>query len=184
VKKRVRYWDLAASEKKITGKKKNDPDETVGTLLSWRIENELDRFTIEDQVCGHWAWKDIKTQILRVAEVDGPFIPIFVEQEPGAGGINQVAELAAYVDEHLGSSWQVEGHRPEGDKVMRANAWFAEAADGKFYMVRGNWNSGFLDQLGVFPEPYAHDDRIDGVSGARQIIAPFKTWRHISFLSL
>ena len=78
---------------------------------------------------------------------------------------------------------KVEVHRPEGDKVMRANAWFAEAALGQFYMVQGNWNEGFLDQLSSFPEG-RHDDRIDAVSGARQVIAPFKAWKHISFLHL
>ena len=85
--------------------------------------------------------------------------------------------------EKLGSSWKVEGHKPEGDKVMRANAWFAEAALGQFYMVQGNWNEGFLDQLSSFPEG-RHDDRIDSVSGARQVIAPFKAWKHINFLHL
>jgi len=53
----VRYWDLAASEKKIATKaKRNDPDETVGAKLSWDGEN----FYIEDQHCGHWLWKQIK----------------------------------------------------------------------------------------------------------------------------
>lgn len=183
VKKRLRYWDLAASEKKITGKKKNDPDETVGSLLSWKVEDETDHFAIEHQLCGHWEWKDIKTEILRVAETDGPYIPICVEQEPGAGGKNQVAEIELYIHEKLGKSWKIVGHRPEGDKVMRANAWFAEAAEGKFYLVQGNWNDGFLDQLDSFPED-KHDDRVDSVSGARQIIAPFKTWSNIKFLHL
>jgi hypothetical protein len=45
---RVRYWDLAATEKKIKMKKgRKDPDETCGTLMSWDGEED---FYIEDQV--------------------------------------------------------------------------------------------------------------------------------------
>ena len=38
--------------------------------------------------------------------------------------------------------WKVEGHNPRehGDKIMRANVWFAEAANGQFFMVYGDWN--------------------------------------------
>jgi len=182
VKSRIRYWDLAASEKKISGRKRNDPDETVGTRLSW-VPGDPNEFYIEDQRSGYWKWKDIKDQIVATAERDGPYVRVFVEQEPGAGGKNQVEELKIYIQEQLGKSWKVEGHRPEGDKIMRANAWFAEAANGQFYLVQGNWNEAFLDQLSGFPEG-RHDDKIDSVSGARQIIAPFKQWRHISFLHL
>ncbi|MHA2032329.1 MAG: phage terminase large subunit [Candidatus Kariarchaeaceae archaeon] len=181
IKKRVRYWDLAASEKKIFGKKRNDPDETVGTLLSW--DGNL-RFYIENQVCGHWEWMDIKEQIRRTAELDGPYIPIHIEQEPAAGGKNQVAELINYIRENLGTTYGVYGHNPKeiGDKIMRANVWFAEAAQGRFYMVQGNWNDGFLDQLSSFPE--GHDDRIDSVSGARHVVAPVRMWSTTSFLSV
>jgi len=181
VKKRVRYWDLAASEKKIFGKKRNDPDETVGTLLSW--DGEL-KFYIENQVCGHWEWMDIKEQIRRTAELDGPYIPIHIEQEPASGGKNQVAELINYIRENLGQTYSVYGHNPReiGDKIMRANVWFAEAAQGRFYMVQGNWNEGFLDQLSSFPE--GHDDRIDSVSGARHVVAPVRTWKSIPFMSV
>jgi predicted phage terminase large subunit-like protein len=182
VKRRLRYWDLAATEKKISGRKRNDPDETVGSKLSW-VVGEPDEFYIENQVAGFWEWQDIKDRIVSTAERDGPYVPVVVEQEPGAGGKNQVAEVAIYIKDKLGASWKVQGHRPEGDKVMRANAWFAEAALGQFHLVQGNWNEGFLDQLSSFPEG-KHDDKIDSVSGARQVIAPFKAWKHISFLHL
>ena len=177
IKARVRYWDLAASEKKITGRKKNDPDETVGTLMSWDGEN----FYIEDQVCGHWSWKDIKENIFQVAMFDGYYVPIYIEQEPGSGGINQVEEIKLYITGKL-PAFKVERHNPRdaGDKVMRANAWFSEAAAGKFYMLFGEWNEGFLRQLGSFPE-LRHDDRVDSVSGARHTVAPIITWRDIEF---
>jgi len=184
VKSRVRYWDLAASEVKIVrGKKRTDPDETVGTLLSHvPTEDIQDDFYIEHQRSGQWEWDDIIKNIVEVAEMDGAFVPIYIEQEPAAGGKNQVAAIKKEVNAVL-PAWTVHGHRPEGDKVIRANIWFGEAANGHFRMVQGNWNDGFLKQLSSFPHG-RHDDKIDSVSGARICCAPLRKWKHIDFLSL
>ncbi|MHA2191061.1 MAG: phage terminase large subunit, partial [Candidatus Thorarchaeota archaeon] len=193
---RIRYWDLAASEKKITGKKLTDPDETVGTLLSWQKGGtindkngvEIDiigRFYIEHQVAGHWAWKDIKEQIVEMARLDGHQIKVWIEQEPAAGGKNQVAELVDHIHKQLGHHYKVEGHLPRdaGDKLMRANTWFAEAALGQWYIIFGNWNNGFYDQLDSFDgSDRVHDDRIDSVSGARHCLAPVRLWKSMKFL--
>jgi predicted phage terminase large subunit-like protein len=182
VRSRIRYWDLAASEKKIAKLKRTDPDETVGTAFSW--DGEAD-FCIENQVCGHWKWQDIKDAIRDTAEADGPLVNIYIEEEPGSGGKNQVEELKLHIVKELGPQWRVFGHNPrgEGDKIMRANTWFAEASQGRFTMVLGEWNKGFLRQLGGFPS-FKHDDRIDSVSGARHCIAPIRTWKNIQFLSV
>lgn len=187
VKKRIRYWDLAASEKKVSGtsgKKLTDPDETVGTLLSHWEENNDDRFCIENQVAGTWVWKDIKEKIKNMAMLDGPFVEVWCEQEPGSGGKNQLAALFEYLKEEL-PQWTFKEHNPRdhGDKIMRANIWFSEASLGKFYMVQGNWNDGFLRQLASFPSG-KHDDRIDSVSGARLNIAPIRKWKKIEFIHL
>jgi predicted phage terminase large subunit-like protein len=187
VKRRVRYWDLAASERKISGpsgKKLTDPDETVGTLLSWQEEESEDRFCIEDQVSGAMVWKDIKEKIKVTAERDGPYVPVYVEQEPGSGGINQLAALFEWLEEEL-PGWHFEEHNPrdQGDKIMRANIWFAEAAQGKFSMVEGKWNESFLKQLASFPSG-KHDDKVDSISGARIMIAPIRRWKKIEFMHL
>jgi len=179
-KKRIRYWDTAASEKKVSGRKANDPDESVGTLMSWNGEKD---FYIEHQECGFWEYENLLEHIKQTAIVDGPSIPIYIEQEPGAGGKNQISAIALWLKENLGAAWRVESHRPEGDKVMRANPWFAEASQGFFYLVQGSWNDPFLDQLDSFPE-VPHDDRVDSVSGARAIIAPYITWKNIKFIHI
>ncbi len=193
VEKRVRFWDLAATEKKTTGKKANDPDETVGTKVAcrpWiRLEDEgkqarLREFCIENQIGGQWEWADIKANILQTAERDGPFVEIWIEQEPASGGINQVEEIKLQVRENLGSAYKVEGYRPEGDRVMAANIWFAEAAQGQWWMVEGNWNQKFLDQLSGFPDNTDHDDRVTSVSGARIKVAPIRTWKNIPFMKV
>ena len=178
--KRVRYWDLAATEKEITGKKRNDPDETVGTKMSW----DQKYFYIEDQHGGFWEWLDIKKQILETAKKDGSKVEIWVEQEPGSGGKNQVAEIANYIKEKLPGWPAVQGHLPkqEGDKVMRANYWFAEANLGLIFIVTGSWVKVFFKQLDSFPG--RHDDKIDSVSGARLVLAPIEMWKKIKFLKI
>ena len=178
VKKRLRYWDLAATEKKVFGKKRNDPDETVGCKISYDGTD----FYIENQIGGFWKYKKIVDEMVRVARLDGPYVPVHIEQEPGSGGINQIEAIKEEFKKKL-PAWKVIGHPPKGDKIMRANTWFAEAALGNFYLVQGNWNEGFLDQLASFPAGQ-HDDKVDAVSGGRACVAPFRKWTRQGFLHI
>jgi phage terminase large subunit-like protein len=206
ISKRIRYWDLAATEKKIVaGKKLNDPDKTVGTLLAYssRKDNEYesgnrldqlpyykggDVFFIEDQVGDHWEYVDILKNMWNVALEDGFLIPIRIEQEPGAGGINQIAAIRLHFEDQcrkLGMPmFDFSEHRPEGDKVQRANIWFKEAKEGAFYIIKGLWNVMFFRILNSFGLPNVHDDEVDSVSGARWCIKPVKMWKRIPFRSL
>ena len=172
----VRYWDLAASEKKIAGKRSDDPDETVGTLMGWDGHN----FYIMDQVAGYWEYKEIVKKISQIAAFDGPTVPIYVEQEPGSGGKNQVAFIA---DDARLANYSVRAHKPEGDKIMRANIWFSEAASGQVFLIRGLWTDHFFSQLSSFPVG-RKDDTIDSISGARMSVAPIRQWKKMKFLAV
>ena len=186
IRKRVRYWDLAASEKKVSKsrRKKKDPDETVGTKESW--DGEF--FYIEDQVAGRWMYDNILHHMHQTAMNDGALVEIVIEEEPGAGGKNQIAAIQKFFregdDRHVPLPYhKIRGHRPEGDKVMRADIWFKDAKNGKVFLIEGLWNEPFLDQTDNFPEgPY--DDRVDSVSGARIQVAPIISWANVPFLSL
>ena len=181
MKRRIRFWDLAASEKKLSGRRKRvDPDETVGTLVS--TDGEF--LYVENQIGGCWEWYDIKQQIISTAVTDGYLVDIYIEQEPASGGKNQVAELHDFIRRELPGHPGVHGYRPEGDRVMLANFWFSLAAQGKMFLVNGDWNELFLDQLSVFPEG-KHDDRITSVSGAVINLMPVvKKYKAIEFLHL
>ena len=194
----TRFWDLAATEKKILkGKKMNDPDETIGTLLGTDSERDLvkKRYVIADQ-CGGWlAWKQLKEFILEVSYKDIQdlkYVTICFEQEPASGGKNQVAELMDYLSKELkkrgvhSSQYKLDAlkARDIGDRVMAANTWFSEANNGQFYYVNGLWTPKFFSQLDTF-DGIKHDDRITSVTGARHNIAPIqKKFKSISFLSL
>jgi predicted phage terminase large subunit-like protein len=180
----VRFWDLAATEKKMTPQgKKNDPDETVGSLLG--TDREKERFCLSDQVGGHWAWKQIKEMVVHIAREDGPEVTVCFEQEPASGGKNQVAELIDHIRKEL-PNWSVTSLEAKklGDRVLAANTWFSEAAEGKWYIVKGNWNESFFSQLDYFPNPAIHDDRITSVTGARHKVAPIRKWRKMKFIAV
>lgn len=196
--KRCRFWDLAATEKKVigTGQKKelNDPDDSVGSLISsFMLEVEKDgkrkkdtNWCIEHQVYGTWSWENLLEQIVLTARRDGPYVPIVLEEEPGSGGKNQVAAVKAHLKLFPDLvSHQVIGQRARdvGDRVMAANHWFALAADGKMWIVKGNWNSKFLSQLDGFTQ-ILHDDLITSVTGGMTWIRPFKSWSRTPFISL
>lgn len=178
VKMRVRYWDLASTEKKISGKKSNDPDFTVGSRISATTDG---KFVIEHQESGQWSWGMIKQKIVETALNDGSTIPIYIEQEPGAGGKNQVAEFQEMLEL---AAYTIKPHSPVGDKIQRANPWFARAASGLMWIVAGEWTTKFLNELDNFPTSGTHDDTIDSVSGAFQVLSPFKAWAKVPFIHM
>jgi len=187
IKKRVRYWDLAASEKKKFKGKRNDPDESVGTLESYTEDESGRKYYIEDQHGGHWEYAQLRENIMSTAMRDGPTVPIILEEEPGSGGKNQIAAIKEWMDKVCEKKgiprFQIEGWRPPNDRVILANIWFAEASKGKVYLVKGDWNDGFLNQISSFPIG-RHDDKITSVNGARLNVAPIREWSAPKFLSV
>lgn len=186
IRKRVRYWDLAATEKKVVKRRKLDPDESVGTLMAW---NGSQKFIIMNQISGFWEWMELKEVILDVALADGPAVEIRIEQEPGSGGKNQVAEIKNYLKEKITEklgyfpAYQIKEHIPSGDKIQRANIWFAEAKRGLIYLLKGDWTEKFLAQVDGFPGG-RYDDKVDSVSGARMVLAPVVLWSDVPFLAV
>lgn len=157
--KRVRYWDLAATEKEQAT---DDPDFTAGCLASYHDG----KWFIEDIIAKQYRWADIKELIVATAKADGMWTPIVFEQEPGGAGKNLIAEIQSWPEL---DGYDVTGHRPEGDKVVRANPWFGQAKLGNIYIVADGgeettWVKEFLNEVESFPG--THDDRVDSVSGA------------------
>ena len=181
-KRSVRYWDIAATEKKVSGTKKKqaDPDYTCGALLTQRKNKS---YAIEDVRRGQIVWHQIIDLIVSTAQMDGYDVEIWIEQEPASGGKNQVAAIAA-LSELAG--YTVRGHNPRdvGDKVVRANPWYAKAQMGLVYYVEGEWNRPFLDQFVSFPL-VNHDDIVDAVSGGFHVISPQnRIWKKVNYLSI
>ena len=56
----------------------------------------------------------------------------------------------------------------KGDKITRALPWIALAEDARVFLVRGAWNTEFIEEACSFPQG-SHDDQIDAVSIAVQM---------------
>jgi predicted phage terminase large subunit-like protein len=122
--------------------------------------------------------------IVETAQRDGEYVKIFAEQEPAAGGKNQIEELKSYLRKELPGYPVLEGWAPPKDRVTCANTWFSEASRGLIFMIDGQWNEPFLQQLSCFPDKHVHDDKVTSVSGARYCLAPVKTWSRLAFVHL
>ena len=134
---------------------------TVGT------DDEADIYILK-MVRGQWQWPDarkiIKNEILL--------------QCPDEVGIEQTAFQAAAVQELRRDpdliAIPIRGVKPHKDKFTRALPVAAKAEAGQLFIVKGAWDiAGLLAEFCDFPLG-DHDDRVDAVSGAVQMLATGK----------
>jgi len=148
--KRVRYWDKAGS----TSKKS---DFTAGVLMA-RDSDGI--YYVEDVVHGQYSDLERERIIKQTAQLDGPSVAIWHEQEPGSGGKDSAAATTRML-----AGYTVHAERVSGDKETRASPFAAQCEAHNAKLVRGDWNASYLEELTAFPNA-AHDDRVDASSGA------------------
>lgn len=150
----IRYWDLAAT----SGKKS---DWTCGLLMAevngqfWLVDMQR----IRENPAG------VERLIRSTAVGDGPDVAIQIEQEPGSSGLNTIDHYARYVLK----GFIFKGDKVTGDKAERARAISAAAEAGNVFIVRGEWNEAFFNEVMVFPNG-EHDDQVDVLSGAHSAL--------------
>lgn len=150
----IRYWDKA-------GKETGNGAFTAGVLMA---QTPRGMYVVCDVVRGRWkAWQR-EEKIKATAEMDGPDVPIELEQEGGSGGLesaeNTVINLAGYV---------VKARTVHGDKALRASPMAAQAKVGNVKLLRDSpgrrWNQQFREELFTFPQgPFK--DQVDAAAGA------------------
>jgi predicted phage terminase large subunit-like protein len=151
---RVRAWDLAASEK-------TSADWTVGVLLSLGA-----RVTVEHVVREQTGPAGVEALILQTAKIDGPSIPIVIEQEGGASGKIASASLVRQL-----AGYNVTTPRPSADKITRAMPLLAQAQAGNVDVYRSTWTAAYIDEWASFSPTCAHDDQCDATSSAFAALA-------------
>ncbi|MCC6446808.1 MAG: phage terminase large subunit [Armatimonadetes bacterium] len=149
---RLRSWDLAATEKKLS---KDDPDWTVGTLLAYHRGQVYIEHVVRRQV----GPSKVRPLIVQTAELDGRRVPVRIEQEPGASGKIVAEDFVRAL-----AGWEIVTEPSTGDKIARAMPFLAQAEAGNVCLVRGEWNGEWLDEFVGFPKG-AHDDMVDSASG-------------------
>ena len=145
----IRYWDKAGTE---------GGGAATASVKMAIAPNGL--VWIGDSVNAHLGDIARNLRIRQTAELDGPAVSIWIEQEPGSGGKESgqisIRQLAGY-DVHV--------EAPTGDKVTRARHLAAQWQAGNVRLVAGAWNRGYLDRMDASPDAKEKDD-MDASSGA------------------
>lgn len=155
----VRFWDLASTDPaKRKGRNKREPDWTVG----FKMAHYQGLYWIEDIVRIQKKPHEIEEIVRATASVDGYGCSIRMEQEPGSSG---AITIDTYARGAL-NGYDFQGVPSTGSKVERARPASAAAQAGRIFISDRCRNMlPFLDEADLFPYG-AHDDTIDGFSGA------------------
>lgn len=142
-----RYWDKAGSVGKGAY--------TVGAKVAQLTGG---RFIVLDIKRGQWGTNEREQIIKETAIADGRNVVIYVEQEPGSGGlesaqatIRNLIGFACYAD------------RPTGDKIFRADPYSVQVNNGAFMLLKGDWNPMFLEEHRFFPFG-TYKDQVDATA--------------------
>jgi predicted phage terminase large subunit-like protein len=148
----VRYWDKAGTD--------DGGCYTVGVKMGWSASAQ--RWYV-----GHVAREQLshlgrERLIKSTAQMDGPNVDVYTEQEPGSGGkesaMNTVINLAGFA---------VHVDRVSGDKYSRAKPYSAQCEAMNVSLVEGAWNQAYIDELHNFdPNRGCFKDQVDASSGA------------------
>lgn len=147
-KRRVRYWDIAATE--------GAGDWTVGLRLS-EIEGG---WCVEDVRRKQWSPNEVKQEMLSVAESDGPDVKIVIPLDPGAAGKFMAADFVRML-----AGYRVEIMQDTGKKEVKANPVATQVEAGNISVFKAHWTQRFKEELAAFPAG-AKDDQVDALGGA------------------
>ena len=155
----VRYWDFAATDPaKRRGKNKREPDWSVG----FKLAHYQGIYWIEDIIRVKKSPGELEEVVKQAAELDGYSCAIRIEEEPGSSG----KITTDHYMRNVLNGYDVLGVPASGSKVERARAASAAAQAGRVMISDKCRNMlPFFDEADLFPYG-AHDDTIDGYSGA------------------
>lgn len=157
--RRVRFWDCASTEVKLSDKRRGkDPDWTVGLLMS----EKAGIFYIEDIEHVQVSAMNVEQLQKSTAISDGYGTRVREEQEPGASGKYTIEKK----QKETFKGYAYEGVPSSGDKITRAMPASAAAERRIIKIVKGCRNvEKFFGEIEGFPGA-GHDDLVDGFSGA------------------
>jgi predicted phage terminase large subunit-like protein len=154
LKKIVRYWDRAASEKETA-------DWTVGLKMGLTHD---DRIVVLNMIRFRGTPNKVEAAIVNTANQDGTKCSPCLEKDPGQAGVMEVQYLASKL-----SGFNVRIFSKTTDKATRARPISAQSEVGNVYVVEGSWNEDFFSELEAFPDG-GHDDIVDTFSGGYDAI--------------
>ena len=144
-----RGWDFAASAGK--------GDYSAGVRLG--VDGQ-GIWWVTDVRRGQWAPDERDGYLRQAAQLDGPGVKIRMAQDPGQAGVDQALRLTRML-----AGYSIRSERVSGDKATRASGLAAQINAGNVRLVRGAWNSDFLEELRQFPQG-KNDDQVDATADA------------------
>jgi predicted phage terminase large subunit-like protein len=150
--KRVRYWDKAGTA--------GGGAATAGVLMARDADG---RFYVEHVVRGQYSALERERIIRQTAETDAALygnVEIWLEQEPGSGGKESAENTVRML-----AGFNAHKETVSGDKQTRAEPFAAQCEALNVFLVRGAWNSAYIDELTAFPNGQ-FADQVDASAGA------------------
>ncbi len=162
----LRSWDYAATdpEKQVS---LTDPDWTVGLLGGVAMSDADPDFFILNVVRFRMDPGERDYEVKMVANGDGVKVTVWIEQEPGASGKSSIVTARKALVGFAVNPPRIdpmpaspgvrakgtikEAGVPTGNKVQRAEPLATHAYRGKVYLLRGEWNGVFIDEMTSFP---------------------------------
>jgi predicted phage terminase large subunit-like protein len=159
---RVRYWDKAGTE--------GGGKFTAGVLIA---REPLGIIYVEDVQRGQWSAGGREKVISQTAELDAQRygkwgFRIWHEQEPGSGG-----KESAEATTRMLAGYNVRADPVTGEKDVRLEPFAAQAEAGNVKLVRGAWNSAYIEEMCAVPNG-AFRDQADATAGAFNKLPPLK----------
>ena len=143
--KTFRVWDLAATQ--------DGGDYTAGAKMS--RQKNTGRIYIRDMRRFQKSPQKTKDAVEASALGDGHGVKAWMEQEPGSSGKIVIADY-----KELLKAYSFEGEKATGPLTIRATPFLAAVEAGDVYLVQGDWNADFKDELDSFDDDAEHDDQI------------------------
>ena len=145
-----RHWDLAATKKKSAAR-------TAGVKLG---RSDDGRFFVGHVITTQDESPNVRRLILATAQVDGQSVEISLPQDPGQAGKAQAHDFVVML-----AGYNVKAEPETGEKETRALPFAAQCQAGNVWIVEGDWNQLYLDELCLFPGG-SFADQVDASSGA------------------
>lgn len=152
----VRFYDLAVTAK-------SSADFTAGGLMG--ITDD-ERPVILGMYRAQKEFPDIEQDIIKNAHNDGKAVNIRLEAEKA--GIIGLSYLLRRPELH---GFTIDAKPPVGDKFTRAQPFATRVNNKRVLMVRGAWNQALKDEMAMFGAHAAHDDQVDTLSGAWDMLS-------------
>ncbi len=142
-------WDLAATE--------DGGDYTCRVKMARDKDNN---FYVVDVIRVQASPGNVDKLMLQTAQLDGYYCSISIPQDPGAAGKKSVEHSIKNL-----SGFAITSSTETGAKQIRARPFASQCEAGNVYIIAGQWNRDYIDELCDFPTG-KYDDQVDATSRA------------------